>query len=251
MISKTVDAFLTHTYIALVIFSIILTDIYSAHINDSWKPFFAQESAKPYFADIKKFLLQEEESGHIVYPNQSDIFNAFNLTPFDQIKVVILWQDPYHGEWEAHGLAFSVQDGIKIPGSLRNIFKELNIDIWMSIPTKWNLTQRAEQWVFLLNASLTVQKDTANSHKKIGWHTFTDAVIKNISDKKEWVIFLLRWAFAQNKKILIDTNKHYILETSHPSWLSVYRWFSWSKHFSKVNEILKSRGEKEIDWTIE
>ncbi|EKD24849.1 MAG: Uracil-DNA glycosylase [uncultured bacterium (gcode 4)] len=233
-----------------------MTDINSIQIDDSWKSFFAGESAKPYFLDIKNFLLKEEELGHIVYPLWLDVFNAFNLTPFDQIKVVILGQDPYHGEWEAHGLCFSVQEGVKLPGSLKNIFKELNADIWMSIPTKWDLTHRAKQWVFLLNASLTVQKDVANSHKSIGWHTFTDAVIKHISDKKEGVIFLLRWAFAQNKKELIDTSRHFILETSHPSWLSVYRWFAGCKHFSKVNEILKSQRDPVatngagIDWDL-
>jgi uracil-DNA glycosylase len=166
------------------------------------------------------------------------------------VRVVILWQDPYHGEWEAHGLCFSVQDGVKLPPSLKNIFKELNADIGMPISTTWNLTHRAEQWVFLLNASLTVMKDIPNSHKDIGWHTFTDAVIKTISDKKDGVIFLLRWAFAQKKKELIDTSRHTVLEAPHPSPFSVYKWFYWCKHFSKVNEILKNKGEKEIDWTV-
>jgi uracil-DNA glycosylase len=205
------------------------------------------EFAKSYFVQIKNFLLQEKQTGHIIYPKWSDIFNAFNLTPFDKVRVVILWQDPYHGEWEAHGLCFSVQEWIKLPPSLKNIFKELNTDIGMLIPTTWNLTHRAEQWVFLLNASLTVQKDSPNSHKDIGWHSFTDAVIKTISDKKDGVIFLLRWAFAQKKKELIDTTRHFVLECPHPSPFSVHKWFFGCKHFSQVNKILKDRWEEKIN----
>lgn len=209
------------------------------------------EFAKPYFAEIKRFLLQEKQSGHTVYPKWPDIFNAFNLTPFDKVRVVILGQDPYHGEWEAHGLCFSVQEWVKLPPSLRNIFKELYNDIWMTPSKHWNLTHRTKQWVFLLNASLTVQKDTPNSHKDIGWHTFTDAVIKTISDKKNGVIFVLRWAFAQKKKELIDTSRHVVLQAPHPSPFSAHTGFFWSKPFSRVNQILKSRGEQEIDWKIE
>ena len=205
------------------------------------------EFAKPYFAQIKEFLLQEKEAGHVVYPTWSNIFNAFTLTPFDKVRVVIIGQDPYHGEWEAHGLCFSVQEWTKLPPSLKNIFKELNTDIGMPIPTTWNLTHRAEQWVFLLNASLTVQKDSPNSHKDIGWHTFTDAVIKTISDKKEGVVFLLRWAFAQKKKEPIDITRHIILECPHPSPFSVHKWFFGCKHFSQVNEILKDRWEEKIN----
>lgn len=216
-------------------------------IHDSRKKLLADEFAKPYFAQIKETLLQEKQAGHIIYPVWSDIFNAFNLTPFDKVRVVILGQDPYHGEWEAHGLCFSVQDWVKLPPSLKNIFKELNTDIGMPIPSKWNLTHRAEQWVFLLNASLTVMKDTPNSHKDIGRHIFTDAVIKKISDKKDGVIFLLRWAFAQKKKELIDTSRHIILEAPHPSPFSVYKWFFGCKHFSKVNEILQWKGQQEIN----
>ena len=219
-------------------------------IHDSRKTLLADEFAKPYFADIKKFLVKEKEIGHIVYPKWSDIFNAFNLTPFDKVKVVILGQDPYHGQWEAHGLCFSVQDGVRQPPSLKNIFKELQDDMWITPPTSWNLTKRAEQWVFLLNASLTVRKDQPNSHKDIWRHIFTDAVIKKISDKKDSVIFLLRWTFAQNKKELIDTSRHIILDCPHPSPFSVHKWFFWCKHFSKVNEILKNRWEQEINWDL-
>jgi uracil-DNA glycosylase len=196
---------------------------------------------------IKKFLQEEKDTWIIVYPEWKDIFNAFNLTSFDDVKVVILGQDPYHGEWEAHGLCFSIQDGVKQPPSLKNIFKELESDLGITPPVNGNLINRAEQWVFLLNAGLTVRKDIPNSHKKIGWHTFTDTVIKTISDKKDGVVFLLRWAFAQKKKELIDTNRHFILEAPHPSPLSVYRWFYWSKPFSQINEILKSKWEQEIN----
>lgn len=219
----------------------------TVQIHDSWKLHLADEFQKPYFTDIKKFLLQEKEAGNVVYPRWSDIFNAFNLTPFDKIRVVILGQDPYHGEWEAHGLCFSVQDGVRQPPSLKNIFKELQDDVWIVPPKNGNLIKRAEQWIFLLNASLTVQKDVPNSHKDIGWYTFTDTVIKTISDKKDGVIFVLRWAFAQKKKELIDTTRHIVLEAPHPSPFSVHKWFFGCKHFSRVNEILKSRGEKEIN----
>lgn len=233
--------------ITLLIFSIILVDSNDVQIDASWKTVLANEFTKLYFAHIKEFLLNEKKQWHILYPQWSDIFNAFNLTPFDKVRVVILGQDPYHGEWEAHGLCFSVQDGVRQPPSLKNIFKELQDDLWITPPVSGNLTKRAGQWVFLLNASLTVRKDEPNSHKDIWRHTFTDAVIKNISDKKNWVIFLLRWAFAQKKRELIDTNRHIVLECPHPSPFSVHKWFFGSKHFSKVNEILKSRGEKEID----
>ncbi len=216
-------------------------------INASWKAILADEFAKPYFAHIKEFLVKEKEVWHIVYPKWSNIFNAFNLTPFDKVRVVIIGQDPYHGEWEAHGLCFSVQDWVKQPPSLKNIFKELQDGLGITPPVSGNLTKRAEQWVFLLNASLTVRKDTPNSHKDIWWHIFTDAVIKAISDKKEGVIFLLRGAFAQKKKELIDINRHIVLECPHPSPFSVHKWFFGCKHFSKVNEVLRWRGENEIN----
>lgn len=222
-------------------------EIENIQMDASWKNVLVEEFQKPYFAEIKNFLMQEKEVWHIVYPKWSDIFNAFNLTPFDKVRVVILWQDPYHGEWEAHGLCFSVQDGVRQPPSLKNIFKELQDDVWIMSPKSGNLTKRAQQGVFLLNASLTVRKDQPNSHKDIGRHIFTDAVIKNISDKKDGVIFLLRWAFAQKKKELIDTSRHIVLECSHPSPFSVHKWFFGCKHFSRVNEILKNRGRQEID----
>ncbi len=225
-------------------------DFFHIHMDSSRKDVLSDEFQKPYFAHIQESLLQQTQAWHTIYPKWSDIFNAFNLTPFDQVKVVILGQDPYHGEWEAHGLCFSVQDWVRQPPSLKNIFKELQSDLGITPPVSWNLTKRAEQWVFLLNAGLTVMKDTPNSHKDIGWHTFTDAVIKAISDRKEWVIFLLWWAFAQKKKELVDTTRHFVLEAPHPSPFSVHKWFFWCKHFSKVNQIFKNRGEKEINWDL-
>lgn len=222
----------------------------SIKIHPSRKEVLKDEFLKPYFSDIKAFLLKEKNEGKITYPEAKNIFNAFNSTPFDEVKVVILGQDPYHGAGEAHGLCFSVQDGVRLPPSLKNIFKELNTDIGMPIPTTGNLSKRAQQGVFLLNASLTVEKDTPNSHKDIGRHTFTDAVIKTISQKKEWIIFLLRGAFAQKKKELIDTSRHHVLEAPHPSPFSVHKGFFGCKHFSKTNEILKSKGKKGIDWTF-
>ncbi len=225
-------------------------DIFSIKIHDSWKRVLADEFAKPYFSHIKEFLMKEKDVGHIVYPKWSDIFNAFNLTPFDMVRVVILGQDPYHGDWEAHGLCFSVPDGVSQPPSLKNIFKELQDDLWITPPVNWNLTKWAEQWVFLLNAILTVRKDEPASHKDIWWQTFTDVVIKKLSDKKDGLIFLLRWSFAQSKEALIDTTKHIVLKAPHSSPFSVHKWFFWCKHFSWVNEILKTRWEYPINWDL-
>lgn len=224
-----------------------MIDVDAIALDPSRKSVLLHEFSQPYFEHIKKFLLQEKQAGHIIYPSWSHIFNAFNLTPFDQVRVVILWQDPYHGEWEAHGLSFSVQDGVKQPPSLKNIFKELQDDLWITPPMSWNLTKRAQQWVLLLNASLTVRKDMPNSHKDIWRHLFTDAVIKTLSDKKDWIIFLLRWSFAQQKASLVDSSRHTLLMCPHPSPFSAHSGFFWCKHFSKVNEILKDSGEKEIN----
>ena len=219
-------------------------------IEDSWKKILRDEFQKPYFTEIKNFLQKEKSEWKIIYPAWNQIFNAFNKTPFDKVKVVILWQDPYHWEWEAHGLCFSVQDGVTIPPSLRNIYKEMNSDLWLIPPKSWNLTKWTQQWVFLLNATLTVKKDTPNSHKDIGWQTFTDAVIKTLSDKKEHLVFILWWAFAQQKKSLINENKHLIISSAHPSPFSADRWFFGSKPFSRTNDYLEHNGIDPINWDL-
>ena len=213
----------------------------------SWRFLLDDIAVQWDLAHIEDFLLQEKKSWYIVFPAESNVFSALERTPFDQVKVVILGQDPYHGVGEAHGLSFSVPHGCKIPPSLRNIFKELYSDLGVT-PLSTDLTPRAEQGVLLLNSTLTVRKDTPNSHKDFGWQSFTDALVKAISDRREGVIFLLWWAYAQSKKSLIDTNKHIVLESPHPSPFSAHKWFLWCKHFSRVNEILKSQGKLPIVW---
>ena len=225
-------------------------NIQDIQIEESRKNILQEEFQKPYFAEIKTFLQKEKSEWKTIFPEGKNIFNAFNSTPFDQIKVIILWQDPYHGTGEAHGLCFSVQDGIKIPPSLQNIYKELQDDVGMIIPKTWNLTPRTKQGVFLLNASLTVRKDQANSHKDIWRHTFTDAVIKKLSDEKDNLVFILRGAFAQQKEVLIDTFRHFVIKSPHPSPFSADRGFFGSKPFSKTNIYLWEHWISEIDWQI-
>ena len=219
-------------------------------IENSWQAALQTEFEKDYFKNITSFLKTEKANGKIIYPIGKNIFNAFNTTPFDQVKVVILGQDPYHSEGQAHGLSFSVQQGVAIPPSLQNIYKELHTDVGCAIPQHGCLQAWAEQGVLLLNASLTVEKGMPMSHAKIGWHTFTDAVIKKISEEKTGVIFLLWGKFAQEKKSLIDTQKHAILMAPHPSPFSVHTGFWGCKHFSKVNEILQSQHKEIINWQI-
>jgi len=218
-------------------------------IESSWKEILKNEFTKPYFEQIVLHLKTERQQGKIIYPPGSFIFNAFNTTPFDKVKVVILGQDPYHGPGQAHGLCFSVQNGIQPPPSLVNIFKELQSDIGITIPGHGNLTYWAEQGVFLLNASLTVRAGDPMSHSKIGWATFTDTVIKKISELKKNTVFLLWGKFAQEKKVLIDETKHLILKAAHPSPLSVTG-FLGCRHFSKTNEYLTTNGIDPIDWKL-
>ena len=218
-------------------------------IEESWKILLSDEFNKNYFIKLKQFLLEEKKQ-HTIYPRGSDIFNAFNFTPFEKIKVVILGQDPYHGNGQAHGLSFSVPDGVKKPPSLKNIFKELAEDLQIPIAETGNLTSWAKQGVLLLNATLTVRSKKAGSHQKKGWEKFTDAIIQKISTEKEGVIFLLWGRFAQDKVKLIDKNKHQILTAPHPSPFSAYSGFFGCKHFSKTNAILKKQGLIEINWAI-
>lgn len=219
-------------------------------IEDSWKQILSEQFGSEYFLILKEKLLQEKKQ-FVVYPPGSQIFSAFNFTPVDKVKVVIIGQDPYHGEGQANGLCFSVSPGIKKPPSLENIFKELHSDLGIPIPASGNLEKWALQGVLLLNASLTVRANAANSHQDFGWHTFTDAVISRLNEHTKGLVFLLWGKFAQGKETLIDTNKHHILKAAHPSPFSAYNGFMGCKHFSKTNEILRSLGKQEIDWRIE
>ena len=219
-------------------------------IDDSWKIALADEFGKPYFKELRHFLATEKHSGKTIYPPGSLIFNAFNSTPFNKVRVVILGQDPYHGDGQAHGLCFSVQHGVKPPPSLVNIYKELKSDVGFEIPAHGNLQKWTEQGVFLLNAMLTVEANQPASHQKKGWEEFTNAVIQKLSKERSGLIFLLWGNFAQQKAVLIDETKHTILKAAHPSPFSAHNGFFGCKHFSKTNEILKAKGEKEIDWQV-
>lgn len=219
-------------------------------IPKTWIEILWDEFKKEYFKEIKKQIELDLNIWITIYPSFSNIFSAFEITNFEDIKVVILWQDPYHWENQANWLCFSVQEWQKLPPSLKNIFKELNSDLWFAIPKNWNLEKWAKSWVFLLNSILTVKAWNPASHSKIWWEIFTDKVIETISNKKSWIIFILWWNFAKNKKWLIDTSKHFIIEATHPSPFSAYNWFFWSKPFSKTNEILKKLWKKEIEWNL-
>ncbi len=219
-------------------------------IDPSWYEVLKDEFSKPYFVSLKSFLKEEKSKDKIIYPPGNLIFNAFNRCTFGNVKVVILGQDPYHGENQAMGLSFSVPKGVIIPASLKNIYKELHSDIGMTIPQHGDLSSWADQGVFLLNAILTVEKALASSHQKSGWQEFTDAVIKTLSDRKHGLVFLLWGNFAKNKKVLIDPMKHYVLEAAHPSPLAGGA-FMGSRHFSQTNEILTKNHKSTIEWTIE
>lgn len=218
-------------------------------IEQSWRKNLLDEFQKPYFESLKKFLIEEKQS-HAVYPKGADIFAAFDNTPFESVKVVILGQDPYHGANQAHGLAFSVNEGIVHPPSLKNIFKELKDDMGCDIPKSGNLMPWAKEGVFLLNTVLSVRANEANSHKNMGWESFTDAVIKVLNERKENLVFILWGAPAGAKSSLIDAKKHLILKAPHPSPLSSYRGFFGSKPFSKTNEYLNGHGIKPIEWCV-
>jgi len=219
-------------------------------IHDSWKKVLGAEFEKQYFIDIKEKLIKERAT-HVVYPPAHLIFNAFDTTPFDKVKVVLLGQDPYHGVGQAMWLSFSVPAGVTLPPSLKNIYKELHDDVGITQPVIGDLTSWAKQWILLLNAVLTVRANQPASHQMLGWQLFTDAVIKTISDGKEHVVFLLRGNFAKSKKSLIDTTKHIVLEAAHPSPFSVHNGFFGCKHFSKTNTYLVQRGEQPITRDIQ
>ncbi|MCE7863920.1 MAG: uracil-DNA glycosylase [Bacteroidetes bacterium CHB5] len=216
-------------------------------IAPSWKNHLGGEFEKDYFRQLIDFVRNEYKS-HTVYPPGREIFRAFDCAGFEDVRVVIIGQDPYHGPGQANGLCFSVRDGLVFPPSLRNIFKEIQNDLGKPIPKSGDLERWAQQGVLLLNATLTVRASAAGSHQNKGWEQFTDAVIKSISDSKTNVVFLLWGAYAQKKGEIIDRNKHLVLMSAHPSPFSADRGFFGNKHFSKTNEYLKSKGLKEIDW---
>lgn len=216
-------------------------------IEESWKAHLREEFEKEYFIKVTNFIRDEYQSKQI-FPPAKLIFNAFDHTPFDKVKVVILGQDPYHNDGQAHGLSFSVNDGIQFPPSLINIFKEINADLGIPIPKSGNLTRWADQGVLLLNATLTVQAHQAGSHQNKGWENFTDAAIKKLADERENLVFLLWGSYAQKKAAFIDGNKHLILKSVHPSPLSAHRGFFGNKHFSQINEYLVSKGQTPIEW---
>lgn len=216
-------------------------------INETWKEQLGAEFDKPYFASLVAFVKSEYKNSTI-YPPGKLIFNAFNLCPYDKVKVVILGQDPYHEPGQAHGLCFSVMDNVPFPPSLQNIFTEIANDLHKPVPASGNLTRWAEQGVLLLNATLTVRAHLAGSHQNKGWETFTDDVIKLLSDRKEHLVFILWGGYAKRKAALIDSSRHLVLTSAHPSPLSAYRGFFGNGHFSKTNEYLAAHGMTPIDW---
>jgi uracil-DNA glycosylase len=219
------------------------------NIEEGWKKILMEEFQSPYFSELKKFLV-EETASRTIYPPGLQIFNAFQHTPFDRVKVVILGQDPYHGAGQAHGLCFSVPPGIKAPPSLKNIFKELQSDLGITIPAHGSLESWADQGVLLLNATLTVRATEAGSHQNRGWETFTNAVIEKISREKTNVVFLLWGRYAQAKESLVDGEKHLVLKAAHPSPFSAYNGFFGCQHFSKANSFLEQKGIEPVDWTL-
>lgn len=219
-------------------------------IEESWKEVLHDEFEKPYFQGLAAFLRAEKAAGKTIYPPGPLIFNAFNTTPFQRVKVVILGQDPYHNPGEAMGLCFSVPKGVRLPPSLRNIYQEINNDLGLPVPSHGDLTAWAESGVFLLNAMLTVEKNTPASHQQIGWQDFTDAVIRKLSENREHLVFLLWGNFARKKKDLIDTSRHLTLEAAHPSPFSANGGFFGCRHFSKADKYLEEHGMEAVDWRV-
>ncbi|MCS7073813.1 MAG: uracil-DNA glycosylase [Bacteroidia bacterium] len=222
----------------------------NVQIEESWKEVLRSEFEKPYFAELVSFLKTEKLSGQVIYPPGPLIFRAFELTPFSEVRVVLLGQDPYHGPGQAHGLCFSVPFGVPKPPSLVNIFQELQDDCGIQPASHGNLEPWAKQGVLLLNATLTVRAGQAGSHQKKGWETFTDAVIRTINDQKSGIVFLLWGKYAQEKGKIIDNQKHSVLKAAHPSPLSAHNGFLGCRHFSQTNQILISIGQKPIQWDL-
>ncbi|HTN18572.1 MAG TPA: uracil-DNA glycosylase [Chitinophagaceae bacterium] len=222
----------------------------AVQIESSWGDALADEFSKPYFGQIVSFLKAEKAAGKVIYPKGNDIFNAFNYTAFDAVKVVIIGQDPYHNPGQANGLCFSVSDGVPPPPSLVNIYKEIKEDLGLPIPASGDLSKWARQGVLLLNATLTVEAHKPNAHSDIGWQVFTDAVIRKVAEEKKHVVFLLWGKFAQGKAALINADQHLILKAAHPSPFSAYNGFFGCKHFSKANEFLHANKLQTIDWSL-
>jgi len=219
-------------------------------LEDSWKNRLEDEFSKEYMGRLREFLLQRKRSGAVIYPPGNQIFNALNTTPFNRVKVVILGQDPYHGRGQAHGLCFSVQEGVEIPPSLVNIYRELESDLGIARPLSGNLQKWAEQGVLLLNAVLTVEHGQAGSHQGKGWENFTDRVVGELNGGREDLVFLLWGGYAKKKGSAIDRSRHLVLTAPHPSPLSAHRGFLGCRHFSKANQWLTQRGHSPVDWTV-
>lgn len=217
-------------------------------LDPSWMPHLKEEFNQPYMSDLRKFLMARKKNGAVIYPKFSEIFRALNTTHFENVKVVILGQDPYHGPGQAHGLCFSVQEGTAFPPSLQNIFKELKSDLGIEAPQSGDLSRWAKQGVLLLNSVLTVEQGQAAAHQGKGWEKFTDKIIEVINSQKDHVAFILWGAYAQKKAAMVDRNRHFVIESPHPSPLSSHRGFFGSKPFSKVNDYLRMTGQSSIDW---
>jgi uracil-DNA glycosylase len=228
----------------------MITQEKPGQLDPSWQAVLGAEFDKPYMQSLKAFLQQEKTAGKTIYPPGPLIFNAFNHTPFDKVRVVIIGQDPYHGPGQAHGLSFSVQAGVPLPPSLMNIFKEIQSDLNISMSGSGDLTPWADQGVLLLNATLTVQMANAGSHQKRGWETFTDAAIAALNTQREGLVFVLWGSYAQKKGAVIDPNKHLVLKSVHPSPLSAHRGFFGTRQFSQINEYLTAHGQTPINWQL-
>ncbi|WP_370693696.1 uracil-DNA glycosylase [Oceanobacter sp. 3_MG-2023] len=219
-------------------------------LDSSWQQVLGDELNQPYMRQLREFLAMEKAAGKVIFPQGPLIFNAFNHTPFEQVRVVIIGQDPYHGPGQAHGLSFSVQSGTRIPPSLANIFKEMEADLGIRMSGSGDLTPWADQGVLLLNATLTVEQARAGSHQKKGWERFTDTVIQRLNEQRDGLVFVLWGSYAQKKGAMIDQNKHLVLKSVHPSPLSAHRGFFGQKPFSRINQYLVSRGQPPIQWQL-